>query len=410
MDNFDIFVSYRRDGGEALACLISERLKQREFSVFYDVESLRSGKFNEKIFSVIDNCTDVIVVLPQNGLDRCVNEDDWVRKEIAHAIKAKKKIIPIMMRNFEFPKVLPEDIDDIRNYNGVSANMEYFEASFEKLLSMLDSAKTVPFEKIKRLTSDEALQNEFIKCIEAVKTKNTSDAKYNLAECYRKLGNQTYNEEMAKLYMQAADSGHADAQCAMGACYENSLGVGKNIEKAIEWYKLSADQGCASAQFHIAKCYHDYADELYQLYLKKASEQNDPDVLYNLAKHYVNEGDFESAKPCFERAAKLGHPKAMNTYAKALYKGGNHYTNNDDYNTAKSYFEEAATLGHEEAKKKINSKFKKFCMWAYINRDKLLTAGCVVLLLLALGFMILMGVLDAKGIIDCSGFTEPPKS
>lgn len=139
MEKYEVFVSYRRDGGEALACLISERLKQREYSVFYDVESLRSGKFNEKIFQVIDNCTDVIVVLPENGLDRCKNDSDWVRKEVAYAINAKKNIIPIMMRNFEFPKDLPEDIDELRNFNAISANMEYFEASFSKLLSMLKS-------------------------------------------------------------------------------------------------------------------------------------------------------------------------------------------------------------------------------------------------------------------------------
>lgn len=34
MEKYEVFVSYRRDGGEALACLISERLKQREYSVF----------------------------------------------------------------------------------------------------------------------------------------------------------------------------------------------------------------------------------------------------------------------------------------------------------------------------------------------------------------------------------------
>lgn len=140
MEKYEVFVSYRRDGGEALACLMSERLKQREYSVFYDVESLRSGKFNEKIFQVIDDCTDVIVVLPEKGLDRCKNDDDWVRKEVAYAINAKKNIIPIMMRNFEFPKDLPEDIDELRNFNAISANMEYFEASFSKLLSMLQSS------------------------------------------------------------------------------------------------------------------------------------------------------------------------------------------------------------------------------------------------------------------------------
>lgn len=407
MDNFDIFVSYRRDGGEALACLISERLKQREFSVFYDVESLRSGKFNEKIFSVIDSCTDVIVVLPQNGLDRCVNEDDWVRKEIAYAIKAKKKIIPIMMRNFEFPKVLPEDIDDIRNFNGVSANMEYFEASFEKLLSMLESSKTIPFEKIKRLTSDEALQNEFICCIEAVKTKNTPETKYNLAECYRKLGNQTYNEEMAKLYMQAAKSGYYKAQLAMGNCYENGLGVEKNIEKAIEWYKMSADQGFAFAQFHLGRCYYEYSDELCQSYFKKAANQKDTDVLYKLGNYYLNINNFKSAQTIFMRADSLGHPDARDACANTLYMSGKHNTDKGDYETAIKDFTEAATLGHEEARNKLIGKFRKLYWWYHLNKHTILSALGITALVIFLGGLILLMILDTNGVIDCSGLATP---
>lgn len=136
---YDIFISYRRDGGEALACLLCTKLRQMGCSVFYDVESLRSGKFNTRIFSVIQECTDVIVVLPERGLDRCIDENDWVRKEIAYSIANDKNIIPVMMRNFEWPKILPEEMGDIVNYNGVSANMEYFDATFEKLLTMLRS-------------------------------------------------------------------------------------------------------------------------------------------------------------------------------------------------------------------------------------------------------------------------------
>lgn len=138
---YDIFVSYRREGGEALACLLTEKLRQLGYTVFYDVESLRSGKFNDKLLDVIDECNDVLVVLPQHALDRCINPDDWVRKELAQSLKANKNIVPIMMRNFEWPPNLPDDLKELANYNGVSANMEYFDATFEKILSMLKSAK-----------------------------------------------------------------------------------------------------------------------------------------------------------------------------------------------------------------------------------------------------------------------------
>lgn len=137
--SYQVFVSYRHDGGESLARLISDKLKKKGLKTFHDVESMHSGKFNEEIFSVIDSCSDVIVILPPKGLDRCVNEDDWVRKEIAYAIKKKKNIVPVMMRNFEFPEELPDDISEIRNFHGIKANLELFAASFKKLLSLLDA-------------------------------------------------------------------------------------------------------------------------------------------------------------------------------------------------------------------------------------------------------------------------------
>ena len=80
MESYDVFISYRRDGAEYLAHNLYERLRENGFTVFQDVESLRSGKFNVALYDVILSCKDVIVVLPPHGLDRCVNEDDWVRK------------------------------------------------------------------------------------------------------------------------------------------------------------------------------------------------------------------------------------------------------------------------------------------------------------------------------------------
>ena len=84
MEKYDIFISYRRNGGETMAYLLKEKLKQMGFTVFYDVESLRSGIFNDKLYEVIENCRDIILILSENGLDRCINKDDWVRKEIVH--------------------------------------------------------------------------------------------------------------------------------------------------------------------------------------------------------------------------------------------------------------------------------------------------------------------------------------
>lgn len=360
MEKYEVFVSYRRDGGEALACLISERLKQREYSVFYDVESLRAGKFNEKIFQVIDNCTDVIVVLPENGLDRCKNDDDWVRKEVAYAINVKKNIIPIMMRNFEFPKDLSEDINELRNFNGISANMEYFEASFSKLLSMLKSGQELPLEKIKKLTNDESLQKEITECLEDIRTNNSAESKFKLANCYKKLNNSSYNEEVAKLYMQSAELGYAPAQKALGDCYYYGVGVEENIEKAANWYKLSTEHDYAVAQYNLAYCYKYHNEELYLELFKRAAEQGNADSLYELGKYYEN---------------------------------------NEKYSCAKEYYERASDLGHKKALKKINRKFSKLYWWAKINKKAIDSALMASFIVFLIGGLVALVILSATGVI-----------
>ena len=66
------------------------KLSALGYKVFYDIESLSSGKFNAKLLEVIDECNDVLVILPPNSLERCVNEDDWLRLEVAYAIRQGK--------------------------------------------------------------------------------------------------------------------------------------------------------------------------------------------------------------------------------------------------------------------------------------------------------------------------------
>ena len=48
MANYDVFISYRRSGGEYTAKILRDRLEDMGYRVFFDVESLRSGYFNNR--------------------------------------------------------------------------------------------------------------------------------------------------------------------------------------------------------------------------------------------------------------------------------------------------------------------------------------------------------------------------
>lgn len=140
---YDIFISYRRDGGQETARILRDSLTERGYRVFFDVESLRSGAFNTKLYSVIEECTDFVLVLSPHALDRCMNPEDWVRREVEHALQKKKNVIPILSRNFEFPEDLPESLKDLPYRSGVAANMEYYDAFLDKLETFLHTDKSL---------------------------------------------------------------------------------------------------------------------------------------------------------------------------------------------------------------------------------------------------------------------------
>lgn len=136
---YDIFISYRRDSFHQ-ANLISTRLQALGYRVFIDVEALNSGKFNEQLLSVIKGCKDVLVVLPPNALDRCVDEDDWVRREIICAMDNHKNIIPVMLAGFKWPDPMPKGLEELNMYQAIAPMPDvYFDMQVQKLQGYLKS-------------------------------------------------------------------------------------------------------------------------------------------------------------------------------------------------------------------------------------------------------------------------------
>lgn len=134
---YDVFISYRRDGGFEMARLLYEHLTALGLNVFFDLEELRAGQFNVKLYQCIDESENFVLVLPPNSLDRCVNEDDWLRLEIEHAILKRKNIVPLTLVGFAWPASLPKSMDGLHLFNAVNVSREYFDASISRLLEML---------------------------------------------------------------------------------------------------------------------------------------------------------------------------------------------------------------------------------------------------------------------------------
>ena len=55
-DRKDIFISYRRKGGNEMAGQIADNLKNRGYYVFPDKSSFRHGRFDEQLLQRVDEC------------------------------------------------------------------------------------------------------------------------------------------------------------------------------------------------------------------------------------------------------------------------------------------------------------------------------------------------------------------
>lgn len=150
---YDVFISYRRTSYES-ANLIATRLRAEGYRVFFDLESMRSGLFNEQLYNVIEECKDFVLVLPPDALDRCHDEEDWLRKEILHAMKHKKNIIPVTLNGFQWPDSMPSGMENLCMYQSLSASsVEYFDLSMKRLEKYLKSRRYSKGRVFARLTA-----------------------------------------------------------------------------------------------------------------------------------------------------------------------------------------------------------------------------------------------------------------
>jgi len=92
---YDIFISYRRDGGAQYARTLQLMLEKKGYRVFLDYDELVDEKFSPQIAAAIKSSTIYMILLTKGSMARCANEGDWVRRELEIAIENGKRIVPV---------------------------------------------------------------------------------------------------------------------------------------------------------------------------------------------------------------------------------------------------------------------------------------------------------------------------
>ncbi len=149
-NSYDVFISYRRQGGSVKAELTKDELAKRGFresSMFLDTRSLFSGNYLETILDAIANSRNFVVIITKDCFKNLPKDSTWVR-EIEYALELHKNIVPIYFDGITELRAdeLPSCIQRLTCENAVQYVHQYADASFDRLASRL-SKETVALPK-----------------------------------------------------------------------------------------------------------------------------------------------------------------------------------------------------------------------------------------------------------------------
>lgn len=138
-DDKTVFISYRRGVSKFIARAVFQDLRQHGYDVFLDVETIDSGQFDTIILNQIAARAHFIVILTEGTLERCAEPDDWLRREVEHAIDLQRNIVPVLIDEFKFDTtteaMLTGKLQGLLRHNALKLYFEYFDEGLDRLRS-----------------------------------------------------------------------------------------------------------------------------------------------------------------------------------------------------------------------------------------------------------------------------------
>jgi hypothetical protein len=147
-----IFVNYRRHDSEGESGRLFDDLVEQfgEQSVFMDVAAIEVGRdFRKAIDESVASCGVLLAVIGlgwldekgESGVRRLDDPNDFVRAEIASALKRDIPLVPVLVRGARMPHAdqLPEDIRDLAYRNAVELTHARWKSDIKLLIRSLRS-------------------------------------------------------------------------------------------------------------------------------------------------------------------------------------------------------------------------------------------------------------------------------
>lgn len=158
-----IFLSYRRDDSAGYTGRIFDHLGNRfgASRVFMDVEGIDIGEnFAKAIEASIAQCNTVVAVIGRQWAGsadtsagrRIDDPADYVRQEIAAAIRLGVELVPVLVGGAKFPskQELPPELVDMSFRNALQIDDSAFLVGVDRLIAVLERTTALSAER-KRL-------------------------------------------------------------------------------------------------------------------------------------------------------------------------------------------------------------------------------------------------------------------
>jgi len=201
-----------------------------------------------------------------------------------------------------------------------------------------------------------------IDIIRASAERGDAQAQSALGRCYDDgLGVPEDSAIAVEWYRKAAEQGNANGQRYLGLHYALGIALPKDLPESFKWITKSAEQGSAEAQSYLGICYIKGFDIQKNIsegikWLTKAADQGDSDAQCLLGKCYDGGNgvrkDGKQAAKLFELAANQGHTESQWRLGLDHVVGIN--VPQDDL-TAYMWFELSAKAGNEDGIKARNA-------------------------------------------------------
>lgn len=423
-----IFINYRRDSEWGIAGRLYDRLAQELPSerLFMDVHDLPPGvNFTDHIDATLRDCTVLLALIGSKWLDtrddkgrrRLDLEDDFVRIEIAVALRLGKRVIPVLIGNASMPSAdeLPSSMKPLAVRHAAHLTYEGFADDCGRLIGALRDSMPEPPRKgffswfgggrgsstrrrrpwisitisvslalalgaglllaypgfpilVPKGAADERQVAEAKRQQEALAAKRKADEEAAAAQ--RQADGFAYGLALSdyargdyastlRVILPLATRGDARAQILLGEMYEQGAGVNKDYSQASSWFRKAAEQGHATAQRKLGELYMDGLGVPKDVrealaWYRKAAERGSPIAQYKLGALYEN-----------GRGVALDYAQAETWYRKAADQGnvdaqlrlGVMYQEGrgvpKDDSQAMIWYQKAATAGSADAAKRL---------------------------------------------------------